>query len=316
MKRNLSVAIAIATLAPAVSFADVTVYGKVNVAFEPVTNVGDASYSSLVNNASRFGLKGSEEISATLKAIYQFEYEADVDGTTGDSLGKRNIFVGLEGDFGQVIAGYFDTPTKSAQGKVDLFNDLRGDIKYVITKNDKRGKNAVMYSTPSMSGFTASAAYISSEIDDQDPGLSASLVFSNDMLYAALAYDQDVTAVDSDTLRLVLQGTVGALQVGVLYEQYDADSLADSVEGTLVSGQYNLSDKMALKAQFGSSEQQHSEGATTASIGLDYKYTKNFKTFVYYTLETFDDIPGATPADAVTVTEDNDYLGVGVELKF
>nr|NIQ74506.1 porin [Gammaproteobacteria bacterium] len=40
-------------------------------------------------------------------------------------------------------------------------------------------------------------------------------------------------------------------------------------------------------------------------VGADFKYTDNFKSFVYYTAYSADE-------DVI----DNDYAGVGMELKF
>ena len=36
---------------------------------------------------------------------------------------NKKTGVGLKGAFGKVFMGMHDTPTKKAQGKVDLFND-------------------------------------------------------------------------------------------------------------------------------------------------------------------------------------------------
>lgn len=308
MKTKLGVAIALASLAPAISFAEPKVYGKANVSFEN-TNVDDQSYTSLLSNASRIGLKGSEELSGGVQAIYKFEYETFVDD--GDKSGKtftqRNIYVGLKGGFGQVIAGNFDTPTKQAQGKVDQFNDLSGDIKNVITVNDRREADSIMYTTPGDS-FNANIAYINSETEVVDPGFSASVTFSSDVIYAALAYDQDVgiEAVGEEftTIRGVIQAKLGPVELGALVEQYDADANDDKKDGVLVSVGWKLGDTVKLKAQYGQSDQVE-EGGETASLGADFKYTDNVKSFVYYTMETGD-------RDEF----DNDYLGVGMEYKF
>lgn len=301
MKRHLSIAIALATVLPSAAMAEMTWYGKANVSFEQ-TNEGDDSYTSLLSNASRIGVKGSEEVSDGITAIYKFEYEAFVDD--GDTFSQRNIYVGVKGGFGQVIAGNFDTPTKAAQNKIDLFGDLRGDIKNVITVNENRVSNIVMYSTPTSSGFAANVAHISREEDDADSGISASVTYSMDNFYAAVAYDQDVEEIDSDVLRLVLQGNFGALQLGALYEQFDAESNADKLDATFISAAYDLGEKTTLKAQYGQSDQQ-AEGGDSLSVGADFKYTRNFKSFVYYTAYSADN-------DVL----DNDYAGVGVELKF
>ncbi len=301
MKRKLSIAIALATLAPAVAFSEVNWYGKASVTLENA-NMGDDSVIRLLSNASRVGLKGSEELSDGLSAIYKMEYEVTVDD--GTTFSQRNIYLGVKGGFGQVIAGNFDTPTKSAQGKVDQFNDLSGDLKKVISKNDNREANSVMYSAPSSAPVGFNLAYIASEEDGVDAGISTSVTFSNDTLYAAVAYDQDVEEIDSTNVRAVFVGTFGPAQIGAMYESFDADSAGEAKDGMLVSAAFKVSDKATLKAQFGTSDQVK-EGGETISVGADFKYTKNVKSFVYYTMNSADN-------DAI----DDDYLGVGMEMKF
>lgn len=306
MKRKLSMAIALASIVPTAVLADMTWYGKANVSFEN-TNEWDDSHTSLMSNASRIGVKGSEEIADGLSAVYKFEYQTAMDDGDegGSTFSQRNIYVGVKGGFGQVIAGKFDTPTKSAQGSIDLFNDLRGDIKNVITLNEVRASNILMYTTPNASGFAANVAYISSEDADVDDGVSTSFTYTVDNFYAAIAYDQDVVDEDSNNLRVAVQGDLGAFTLGAMYEQLDADVLDDTLDATLISAAYKIGDKTTLKAQFGQSD-QHAEGGESMSVGADFKYTSNLKSFIYYT---------AYSADS-DVDYDHDFVGVGMELKF
>ncbi|MFP3442472.1 hypothetical protein R0K18_32545, partial [Pantoea sp. SIMBA_133] len=52
-----------------------------------------------------------------------------------------------QANLGALIAGKFDTPLKSAQGKVDQFNDLQADIKNIMA-GENRTSNIVQYSSP------------------------------------------------------------------------------------------------------------------------------------------------------------------------
>ncbi len=299
--------IAIAAALPLSALADVTIYGKANVSVQSTDEGGDTT-TEVVSNASRLGVKGSESISDGLKAIYKFEFEVQIDDgdKDGDTFSQRNIYVGLQSDkMGTVIVGKFDTPLKVAQKKIDLFNDLEGDIKSIVTKNDNRESNSVMYSSPKAWGpIKASVAYIAQEEDGVDDGTSMSIAYSDGGVYAALAYDVDVEKEGAEVLRLVSQMTFGQLQLGVLYEDQDAgiSSLNDG-DAWLVSAKYKI-DKVSLKAQFGESDTVV-EGAETFSLGADYKLSKSSKVFAYYTHE-----------EADSLVDDNDYIGVGMELKF
>jgi predicted porin len=107
-------------------------YGKVYLNAESVKNdkiVSPAKDSALriLSDASRFGIKGSEDLGNGLNGIYQYEVQVDADGgsTTGKGFGSatRNSGVGLEGGFGKVIVGVWDTPFKVAHNKIELFDN-------------------------------------------------------------------------------------------------------------------------------------------------------------------------------------------------
>jgi len=306
MNKSLLAALLSLTL-PSAVFADATIYGKANVSLQS-TDEGGSSTSELVSNASRLGVKGSESISDGLTAIYKFEFEVHLDDgdKNGDTFSQRNIYVGLQSDaMGTVIAGKFDTPLKVAQKKIDLFSDLEGDIKSILTKNENRESNSVMYSTPKGWGpIKASLAYIAKEDDGVDDGTSLSVAYSNKKVYAAIAYDQDVEKEGAEVFRVVTQVNLGALQLGALYEDQDAgpSSLNDG-DAWMASVQYKM-DKVVLKAQLGESDTVV-EGAETFSLGVDYKLSKKTKVFAFYTHE-----------EADAMADDNDYGGLGIELKF
>lgn len=120
-----------------------TLYGKANIALQSADEDGQSELQ-LVSNASRIGVMGSESIAGGVEFIYQFEYEVNIDDgeKDGQTFTQRNIYLGLKTAGGTIMAGNFDTPTKKSQGKVDLFDNLAGDIKNVFT-GDNRVKNII-----------------------------------------------------------------------------------------------------------------------------------------------------------------------------
>lgn len=308
MKKSL-LALVVASLFPVAAVADVIVYGKANVAIQNADEVAD-SRVELVSNASRIGLKGGEDINSSLKVIYQFEYQTEVDdGTNGSqTFGQRNIFLGLQGTAGTFIGGHFDTPTKVAQEKVDMFNDLEGDITQIF-KGEIRASNIVQYTTPTFGGgFAGSVAYVTEENNGVTPrtgdnaGVSASFGYTSPAFYVGVAMDQDVEAEDVDLIRVVGRFNVGAFQFGLLAENYD-NGVVDE-DGVLVSALWNVTDKWAAKAQYGQSDIKMADGES-ASIGLDYKMTKAATLYSYIT-KVEDDAE----------TRDDTYVGVGLDFKF
>ena len=283
-------------------------YGKVNVSVQNTQEEGKGSISELVSNASRLGVKGKIELKHGLEGIYQLEYETHVDDGEKEedqTFSQRNIFAGIKGDFGQVIVGKFDTPFKKAQSKIDLFNDLEGDIKSVISSHDNRKSNTIQYSTPKMSGLVATVAHIASEVETVNDGTSSSLTFSQKNIYAAIAYDTDVEA-DTDALRLVAQYSVSDFTFGALWEQDNTAGSDNEKEGWVYSASYKLNSDIKLKAQYGESDIVE-DNAETYSLGADYKLGSGAKAYAFVTDETY---------DKNLKNESNQYYGVGLEYKF
>jgi predicted porin len=89
----------------------VQVYGLMDMYVERRTNMSpDGGDRWLVNsggmNTSRLGFRGTEDLGAGLKALFQLEAEVVMDtGASGSAFWGRQAWVGLEGGFGRLIAG-------------------------------------------------------------------------------------------------------------------------------------------------------------------------------------------------------------------
>lgn len=302
---------------------DGKVYGKVNVSVVNTdTNSGDMW--ELNSNASRIGFKGATEISDGLEVFYQAEFEIAVDdgsfsnktkGTDQDidtdkvTLKQRNIMGGIRGSFGSVLAGKHDSPTKLAQKKIDLFNDLEGDIKNTF-EGENRLSNIVAYSTPKVSGLQATLAMIPGEDTATDnglaDGLSYSLSYSANDLYIAIAGDQDIDS--QDLLRIVSQYKMDALKLGFMYQQNEKNDGSLDESGYFISAAYKV-DQLTYKAQFGTVENDVTgDEEQTFSLGADYKLGKKTKAFVFYTDNSDSIVSGAD--------KDETSFGLGLEHKF
>jgi predicted porin len=328
-----------------------TVYGKVNVTLQKYdlerigggAAIDEQDNWEMESNASRIGVKGDFEINENLSAIYKLEYEVAVDDgdADGDEFSQRNIYGGLQGPWGTLLAGKHDTPLKLAQGDVDRFNDLAiADIKNIMV-GENRQSNIVMYSTPSFSGFGATLAVMQGEDsgvdgDDDNDGIadavSAAVSYTNDTLYLALAHDKDVDTYDAT--RLVADVKLGNFKVGGIYQKAehgsDANALKDisdpikdfggnfeEQDAYLLSAEWKISGPWKLKAQYGYSESTpvaaglDDAEATLWALGLDYKLNDNSKIFAYYAmLESEGDtlISGDSTEDST--------IAIGYEIKF
>ena len=293
------------------------VYGKANLSLVDQDS-GDTSGWNLNSNASRLGIKGESKISEELAVVYQVEYEVCIDSgdCKGQTFKQRNTFLGLKGNFGMVSAGKHDTPTKLAAKKVDLFNDLEGDIKNAF-EGENRVSNVVAYTSPKMNGFSATLAMIPAEGEDVDQdgqddtglkdGLSYSINYTKDNLYLAIAGDQDID--EQDLVRMIAQYQIDALTLGFLYQQNQDNLGAKEESGYFFSAAYSLNPDITLKAQYGEIEDDiDGDKEQTLSLGADYKLSKNTKTFIFYTDNTDSEV--GLSEDAFTA------FGIGMEHKF
>lgn len=247
MKRTLIALGVAATVAlPVAAQAAPKVYGKLNLSVQNVDADTNAavpdSFWEVRSNASRFGVKGEDELTATLSAVYQIEWEiagssngtvgAGGVGTANDSsldLAARNRFVGIKSnDFGTLKLGRIDTYLKQAEGKVDQFNDLAGDFEAVLGAQGgtARANNVIDYSSPTIvDAVTINLQLIQNEYAaDGTPAptapapayannghgladsISTSVVYSADALWVALAYNKDVTTAFSSNYDGVVLG--------------------------------------------------------------------------------------------------------------
>lgn len=296
---------------------DSTIYGKVNVSVVNA-DTGSTDQWKLNSNASRLGVKGKTEIADGLYAVYKAEFEIAVDDgdTKGQTFNQRNIMAGIRGGFGTVWAGKHDSPTKLAQNKIDLFNDLEGDIKNTF-EGENRVSNIVAYTSPTINGFATTVAMMPGEGADVDgdgnddtgltDGISYSVSYTKDNLYIAVAGDQDVDS--QDLMRIVAQYKIDALKLGVMYQQNEDNLGTKDESGFFVSAAYKLDSKTTLKAQYGSIEDDaDGDKEDTMSLGADYKLAKGTKLYVFYTDNT-DSSVGEADTDATA-------YGLGMEHKF
>lgn len=225
-----------------------TVYGKINVSLQKYDfddlqsnrRVDGQDNWALESNSSRLGVKGEFPlIGDSLKAIYKLEYEVFVDdgshdnSSSGREFNQRNIYGGLQGNWGSLIAGKNDTPLKVIGGEqIQVFKDLAlGDFKYTLI-GENRENNLIQYATPEISGFIFSVATILGEdsgaadtitgekAKNQDDGLfdkySAALSYKYKTLNLAVAHDNNVQ--NADTWRLVGIYGFGPVTVGGIYQ--------------------------------------------------------------------------------------------------
>ena len=289
--------------------AEPTVYGKLWISVESQDTLSGTEVD-MVSNASRLGVKGSMDFGEGLEAIYQAEYEVDpVDGTADEKNGRtfkqRNSFIGIKGSYGTLFLGTHDTALKKSQSKIDLFNDLAGDIKNIL-QGENRMSDFIGYTTPTLGdGFSATFNAIKgTEEEDNSIGdsTSISLNYKTKSFYASIAFDSELKGYD--TTRISFQVPLNRTQLGFIYQ--DTKELSSGLEedGYVLSLSQKIGKKGVFKIQLAESDMKLGSGKQ-ASIGYDYKLSEKAKAFIFYT-----DLSGES------LSKEKEISALGFEYKF
>ena len=281
-KKLLAVAIAGVLAAPLAQAqtANVTLYGRLNLDAEVIINAKqdyapDAKQNiyRVSSNSSRFGVKGTESLGGGLNAIFQIE-----SGVSGDASGgqfaTRETFVGLQGGWGTMKAGYFLAPYDDLHG---IFGNVPTLLTSILATSglwsnagdfDARVGNSLRYDMPNIAGFTGGVQIGAKDVGNSGTVaqqrrhayvLSAAGQYNNGPISAGLGYEvhnklRDGTAAYPSLQDQAMTATgaynFGVVKVGAMWErvEYDIGSGGDmkrdmwgiSGTGNLGPGQYYI----------------------------------------------------------------------------
>ena len=226
MKKTLAAVAVLGAFAGSALAADVTLYGKVDLGLQYVhsedadgVKTDTWGLKSGSSGASRWGIKGSEQISEGLTVGFQLEdgIKAD-DGTTGDMFDREaRLYVAT--DFGTLHMGRFGA-LDSGVGSLNIASKLTsmgtgyGDSigsQAAVMKTHSRNNNSIAYTSPAFSGVTVSA--MASLGDDTKVGTGD----------AAVTYKEGSSKVDR-YYALGAKGQWGALGAGLVVSTEDFGS--------------------------------------------------------------------------------------------
>ncbi|MEQ1525255.1 MAG: porin [Gallionella sp.] len=305
------VALAIAATFTTPAFADagnVTWYGKVYLNAESVKNdknVAPAKDSALrvLSNTSRLGIKGSEDLGNGMNGIFQYEAQVDAAGATNNGFGSatRNTGVGLEGGFGKVIVGKWDTPFKASHNKIELFDNassftalnLIGHAGSSATDYNTRQAGVVEYWTPKFGAIQGAVSYSPDAAPTSSTNqskLSMAGTFEQDAISASAAYEtrRDVAFAQSENaLRLVGKYTMGDIWVGATVESIKVNTSATAnynQKNIELVGQYKMgANKFAASYAKAGKADVASTGAHQLSLRYGHDYSARTEMFAAFT---------------------------------
>lgn len=204
MRKTLIAAAVLGTLAAPAALANdhgssVTIYGRVNYGVT-VHDDGVVTQAKVDNlqSGSRLGFQGEEKLDNGMKAWFQIETSLGLDTATATSLGSREGWVGLAGDFGKLGLGRGKTPFTNV---IDVFDTFTSPYhNFVMTSRDggiaSRFNNSVRWDSPKWGSadagtFTVATMYGFGENKSNAPGQSETKNLSFNARYAAKNFGVD-----------------------------------------------------------------------------------------------------------------------------
>lgn len=302
MKKSLiGVALTLAMLPPIVAAQtpSITFYGRADVSLDQLDD-GERSRLNENSNSSRLGLRARHDFENNLSAIAQIEQEIRWDNGSG-SWASRDTFVGLQGDFGLVRLGYFDTPLKGVRSKTDFFGDQIGDARNLTRVRDgyaggdydfdTRFRNSIAYTSPKFGGLTWLLHYSTNTDEglneENNSAVSTALAYEDGPWYLALAYERK-QETGSSAVRLGARFTTGPWSVGGLAQMAALKETEEpggdqDVNVYGFGASYALTDALTLKGQYYLLSADGSErDANLVAIGVDYRLAKPLRLLFAY----------------------------------
>ncbi|SOY43832.1 porin [Cupriavidus taiwanensis] len=152
-------------LLSAAADATVTLYGRLDTDIE-YQKGPEGKAAQMADNASRWGLRGSEDLGGGLRAAFGLEQGFGADNGVATNPQFRHAFVGLQGGFGAIALGRLDSATIVGS---PVYSQVTQNIDFAIhdagataigTKvlnARNRVSNALGYMTPTFGGFSVRA---------------------------------------------------------------------------------------------------------------------------------------------------------------
>ena len=248
MKKKLLV-IALASLlsAPSIVFAQAEWYGSFRAGVQSASGE-----TTLFAPGSRWGVRGSNEISDGLRAVYRYETSLDLNtATLGDN--NRLSYVGLSGGFGTLTMGRVWGAEYNSTGAI-----LDNSYWYGTSEGSTRHSNALSYAV--------SAGPVSMQLDAIMAGGSAPMDTDDD------ADTPDVNTQNTKTVDRILFGLSAGFGSGKVAVSYDANSTVPAVKDTNITaaGEFTFG---ATRVYLGYSQFKEPDDNDTGTEGVQARKT-------------------------------------------
>jgi len=348
MKKSL---IALAALAATSAFAQSSV--QVVGTFDPSIvsqkntygNGNSVTQSFIRNNSqgtSQITFKGTEDLGSGLKASFLYENDFDTrfdargagagagtttysggvgQGSTNFGSGGGEQFLSLSGGFGALAVGAQNTPTLYAQAQNPFGTKIGGGFA-LLNSGKVRNNNSVVYTSPNVSGFTASYAYAFKTTADANPAAAIGAVA--DISDVGLTYANGPLAVMFTSYKVAAVGTtlaktdnnftatymLGTAKLGVANFTQKQTGAVDKV-GQQVFATVPLTGTWDLRASYGSVNDKTAadKNSKISAIGVKNTLSKTTSIYARYVQQTNDNA-------ALTAAKKTTSTLVGMQTNF
>ena len=279
----------------------VTLYGRIFGSVQWVDATGSKSVdrrSRVEDESSRLGVRGTQALGGSLKSFFQLETVFRID-SNNSTFAARNSGVGLQGAFGSILLGRWDSPYKVATYVADPWEllTLGGDNNIVQDQGNfgRREQNVVQYWTPTFGGFSARLAATSNEgktsnANPRDVSTFFGWASSRGSLSVSWEkhYDQLGTAVTPGVNEEGLMGVgtigFGNTKLGLIVEQIKKTDRTKQ-KNYYVSVDHTFFGPHALVATYGRSKdgapKSDAVQPETKAYSVAYRYTFSKRTMAY-----------------------------------
>ncbi|CAG4926292.1 porin [Paraburkholderia gardini] len=276
--------------------SSVTLYGVVDNGVEYRDSGAAGALTRAVSGglfASRYGLKGSEDIGGGLHI--NFGLEQGFNSVTGAASNaadafSRQAWVGMSGAFGETRIGLQNTPqyifinpeldplaVQSLGSPMNNFNSL------TIREN-----NAISYFTPSVYGLSAQFMVAMRDTTTKPSNgfqfYNAAVRYVNGPFHLAGGYEQAASPTSAALLKLFNIGgsvEVGSARFFLAYHNERETDNSVKREVFEVSGSYSFTPADKLSLMYGYAHDKLGTGNNAQQVGVTYTYSLSKRTTLY-----------------------------------
>ncbi len=263
--------------------SSVTLYGRLNVTAESIDASGTKT-KQLVDNASRLGFKGTEDMGGGLKANFILEHRFGADNglpsPNGFWAGQSEL--NLSGGFGTVRLGRFSSDAYFATADwIGFHNHDTGNSSDGLYAYLGRDTNKVAYLSPElMKGLTAGASIALGEGGGRVRNYDGSINYAAGPLTLGFGYE---SANESTQFAVRAAYEMGAALFGAYLQSHD-----DATKGKRtiwrVAGMYTVgaSEFHLSLGQAGEYDKVPDSDARQFVLAYNYNLSKRTKVYAFY----------------------------------